>query len=125
MRLGLWAMWSSTARTQTARLTETIVGTGGANRGPEPFRNGHFHREFPSGDGVDQISVGITDDVGLPFCLPYNTVLADPQQRNGDHGGSRLVQRNCDFAELCQSDCGVGWHQIDIYLPGKGATTWR
>lgn len=58
-----------------AVLTETIVGVGAATvAGTRAFAS-VTSIVFPIGDGVSTISVGITDDVGLPFCLPYNTVL--------------------------------------------------
>ena len=99
-----------------AALTETIVGTG-ANTVPGPRAFATVTSiVFPIGDGASQISVGITDDVGLPFCLPYNTVLAIYNNATattvagGSYSATVISQNNVN------PTAALAGAQIDIYF---------
>ena len=99
-----------------AALTETIVGTG-ANTvsGTRAFAS-VTSIVFPIGDGVSTISVGITDDVGLPFCLPYNTVLLILNNATATTVATGSYSATVISQNFVNPTAALAGAQIDIYF---------
>jgi len=99
-----------------AVLTETIVGTG-ANTvaGTRAFAS-VTSIVFPIGDGVSTISVGITDDVGLPFCLPYNTVLLILNNATATTVATGSYSATVISQNFVNPTAALAGAQIDIYF---------
>ncbi len=99
-----------------AALTETIVSTGAATvAGKRAFAT-VTSIVFPAGDGTSQISVGITDDVGLPFCLPYNTVLLILNNATATTVASGSYSATVISQNYINPTAALAGAQIDIYF---------
>ena len=99
-----------------AALTETIVGTGkNTVSGTKAFAS-VTSIVFPIGDGTSTISVGITDDVGLPFCLPYNTVLLILNNATATTVASGSYSATVISQNYINPTAPLAGAQIDIYF---------
>jgi len=98
-------------------LTETIVSTGAATVNGTKVFSFIDSIVFPArGAADDTISVGMTDDFGIPYKLPYNTVLAIYNNKtlttvaSGGYSATTLALNFLNpTAALSDSD-------IDVYL---------
>lgn len=99
-----------------AALTETIVSTGAATvAGTRAFAS-VTSIVFPIGDGASTISVGITDDVGLPFCLPYNTVLLILNNATATTVATGSYSATVISQNFVNPTVALAGAQIDIYF---------
>jgi len=100
-----------------APITETIVSTGAATvTGTKAFA---FIDSivFPArGAAGDTIAVGMSDKFGLPYLLPYNTVLAIYNNKVA----TTVAAGSFSTTELCKNfldpTAALGGSDIDVYL---------
>jgi len=100
-----------------ATITETIVSTGAATvNGTKAFAS-ITSIVFPArGADGDTISVGITDDIGLPFLLSYNTVLAIYNNGTATTVASGSYSATVLCSNYINPTAALGGNQIDVYL---------
>ena len=99
-----------------AVLTETIVGTGANTVAGTRAFTSVTSIVFPIGDGTSTISVGITDDVGLPFCLPYNTVLLILNNATATTVATGSYSATVISQNFVNPTAALAGAQIDIYF---------
>jgi len=98
-------------------ITETIISTGAATvAGIKSFKS-IDSIVFPArGAGGDTISVGITDDFGVPFLLPYDTTLKIMNNKTA----TTVASSSFSETELCKNflnpTAALAGADIDVYL---------
>lgn len=68
-----------------------------------------------AGNPAGNVSVGITDDVGLPHCLPYNTVLAIFNNATATTVASSAFHATEVSGNYVNPTAALNGSQIDIY----------
>ncbi len=68
-----------------------------------------------AGNPAGSVSVGITDDVGLPHCLPYNTVLAIYNNSTATTVASSAFHATEVSGNYVNPTAALNGSQIDVY----------